>query len=572
MQEHIKITATAPRIQYVGDGAQREFFFSFAIFKPEHVEVFLDGERLASGMTVLGAGESTGGSVILDEAPAEGVLVTVRRRMALERTTDFQPAGAFSARLINDEFDYLTAALQQVAADAETSLRLAATEPVIDMTLPAVPARKGRVLAFDGEGRPRPESREELASSLSHGRLRGLDGDDHPLYLTAPRANAWIATKSLDDLRDGFNAKRYTAQEKGKLATLPADAEANPPRVSEAEKLSGSEWEPRTFSPRDVVDLARRFVSPGGSSGISVHAMLVGLSADDHLQYLTPERADVWFAGKTTDAVREGSANLYMRLAGNGAAATAARSDHAHHDVYEPVISVKNSAFNVNFGTASGDAARGNHTHAATAITSGVLSSARLPLLSGDAGSGGSAGVAPAPAIGDAAAGKFLAADATWKVPPGAVGRRTSFPAQPSAGDGVYRTDLGCLFFYDETRGKWLGELESDGAGKSGSHAAGYLAGIAGAVMSSTVGILIPYDVTIVGVSMVWTTAVGGTLNIVRNGVTVGTHTFASGTSTSAMTINVDFAAGGILALSTSGHGTAMTNPQLRCWWRRRAS
>lgn len=267
MQEHIKITNTSPRIQYVGDGTQREFFFPFAIFKPEHVEVFVANHRYAGGMTVLGAGETAGGSVILDEAPAEGALVTLRRRMAVERTTDFQPAGSFSARLINDEFDYLTAALQQVAADAETSLRLAATEPVIDMTLPSAEARAGRILAFDGDGRPEAESPDEFAGSIRHGMLRGLHGDDHPLYHTAERADAWMATKSLDDLRDGLAAKRYTSQEKSKLTRLPADAEANPPRVSEAEKMSGSEWEPRTFSPRDVVDLARRFA--GSGSGVS---------------------------------------------------------------------------------------------------------------------------------------------------------------------------------------------------------------------------------------------------------------------------------------------------------------
>lgn len=542
MQEHIKISAAPPRIQYVGDGVQREFFFPFAIFKPEHIEVFLDGERLASGVTVQGAGESAGGSAILQAAPGEGVLVTVRRRMVVERTTDFQPAGAFSARLINDEFDYLTAALQQVAADAETSLRLAPTEPIVDMTLPAVPARADRMLSFDADGRPRPESRDEVAGRLAHGNLRGLDGDDHAQYLTRQRADAWIETKSLDDLHDGFTVKRYSAQEKGKLAALPANAEANPPRVSEAEKLSGAEWEPRTFSPRDIVDLARRFVSPaGGGSGVSVHAMLVGLSADDHLQYLTPDRADAWLAGKTADVIPDGALNRYMRLAGGGTAQTAARSDHGHD---------------------------------AGAITSGTLARPRLPLLAGDAGSGGSAGAAPAPAVGDAAAGKFLAADATWKAPLGTsgIGKGTSFPVQPAAGDAFYRTDLAWLFVYDGVRSKWLGELETDGAGRSGSHSPGYLAGIAGAVMSSTIGILIPYDVTIVGVSMVWTAAAAGTLNIVRNGVTIGTQVFPSSTSTSAMTLNVDFAAGGILAFSTSGHGTAMTNPQLRCWWRRRAS
>ena len=39
--------------------------------------------------------------------------------------------------------------------------------------------------------------------------------------------------------------------------------------------------------------------------------------------------------------------------------------------------------------------------------------------LTGDTGSGGAAGAAPAPAAGDAAAGKYLKADGTWEVPPG---------------------------------------------------------------------------------------------------------------------------------------------------------
>lgn len=41
------------------------------------------------------------------------------------------------------------------------------------------------------------------------------------------------------------------------------------------------------------------------------------------------------------------------------------------------------------------------------------------PLMTADTGSGGLAGNVPAPAAGDAAAGKFLKADATWAVPPG---------------------------------------------------------------------------------------------------------------------------------------------------------
>ncbi len=42
---------------------------------------------------------------------------------------------------------------------------------------------------------------------------------------------------------------------------------------------------------------------------------------------------------------------------------------------------------------------------------------AAIPETVGDSGAGGAAGLVPAPAAGDAAAGKFLKADGTWDVP-----------------------------------------------------------------------------------------------------------------------------------------------------------
>ena len=48
--------------------------------------------------------------------------------------------------------------------------------------------------------------------------------------------------------------------------------------------------------------------------------------------------------------------------------------------------------------------------------------SAYMPNMVGDSGSGGTAGAVPSPGSGDAAAGKFLKADGTWEVPPGNIG------------------------------------------------------------------------------------------------------------------------------------------------------
>ena len=49
--------------------------------------------------------------------------------------------------------------------------------------------------------------------------------------------------------------------------------------------------------------------------------------------------------------------------------------------------------------------------------------------FNGDSGSGGSAGLVPAPSSGDAAAGKYLDSDGSWTVPPGEAGTVTSVTA-----------------------------------------------------------------------------------------------------------------------------------------------
>jgi len=62
--------------------------------------------------------------------------------------------------------------------------------------------------------------------------------------------------------------------------------------------------------------------------------------------------------------------------------------------------------------------ASGAGTGAPTDLT-GTQATAILDAMVGDSGSGGTKGLAPAPASGDAAAGKYLKADGTWAVPPG---------------------------------------------------------------------------------------------------------------------------------------------------------
>jgi len=77
-------------------------------------------------------------------------------------------------------------------------------------------------------------------------------------------------------------------------------------------------------------------------------------------------------------------------------------------------------------------------------ITSGTVPAAHLGLMVGDSGAGGARGAVPAPAAGDAAAGKYFDADGTWTVPPDTIGD------DDQTAQDVPITDAGAFFAGDD--------------------------------------------------------------------------------------------------------------------------
>lgn len=154
MTEHIQIGDVSPRIRYVADGVTVDFTYPFPIFDAADLDVFVDAvlQTLSTDYTVAGAGVSAGGTVSFVTAPANGVSVTLVRRLAIKRTSDFQASGEFRAKVINDELDFQTAALQQVEGDQARSLRLSRFDDAAALELPAEAIRASKVLAFDADG------------------------------------------------------------------------------------------------------------------------------------------------------------------------------------------------------------------------------------------------------------------------------------------------------------------------------------------------------------------------------------------------------------------------------------
>lgn len=103
----------------------------------------------------------------------------------------------------------------------------------------------------------------------------------------------------------------------------------------------------------------------------------------------------------------------------------------------------------------SGDFQKNNGTGGLGAYTP-TQATAALNAMVGDSGSGGTKGLAPAPAAGDAAASKFLSAGGTWAVPSGSGAGNVNGPVSSVAHD--------CAAFADTS-----GELLEDAGAACGS-------------------------------------------------------------------------------------------------------
>lgn len=149
---HIKMPDITPVVRYAANGSQTIFDYPFPVFASEDVAVYFNGALQTAGYDITGAGVTSGGTVVFDDAPGEDTVITIERRVPLERMTDFLEGGDLSARSLNNELDYLTASIQQLARDQATMIRYDGLEIPGDVVLPVKTSRANRALAFDENG------------------------------------------------------------------------------------------------------------------------------------------------------------------------------------------------------------------------------------------------------------------------------------------------------------------------------------------------------------------------------------------------------------------------------------
>ncbi len=148
--EHIQIKNVRPRVQYIGDGAQKVFPYAFGIFDETNIKVYIDEQLQETGYTVTGVGNTTGGSVVFGTPPVADCRITIVRDLPIERVSDFQEGGELRAKVLNDELDYQTACMQQIAQDLNRSMVLPKYAKAVNMELPAPQAGKAILWNADG--------------------------------------------------------------------------------------------------------------------------------------------------------------------------------------------------------------------------------------------------------------------------------------------------------------------------------------------------------------------------------------------------------------------------------------
>jgi hypothetical protein len=158
MTDHIQIDDVTPRIAYTATSGQTEFAIPFAFFEDADIKVYQEDVllTLTTHYTVAGEGASdlaTRKVTLVTGATLNDSIVIVRD-IAIERVTDFPDTGPFQIVSLNTALDRGIAIQQQLEDLISRTLRLADSDPVDDLELPAVADRASKYLFFDADGNP----------------------------------------------------------------------------------------------------------------------------------------------------------------------------------------------------------------------------------------------------------------------------------------------------------------------------------------------------------------------------------------------------------------------------------
>lgn len=300
------------RIHHSGDGTSVTFTYPFRIFSSNDLLVYVAGTLQTTGYVVNGVGSGTGGNVVFTTPPASGAAVALVRKTAVKREADFQAAGEFTARALNQEQDYQTAVMQDLDDRVSRAITLSTDDNAsgISLEIPSVSARANKVVAFDATGSVIVQEAGSGGGGgvTDHGSLTGLSDDDHTLYHTASRANTWLATKTTDNLTQGSNNKYMTLAGSGSATNASRSDHDHAGVYSQTTHDHTGTYEP-VISPKNSA-FNTSFGTSAGQSAEGNHSHNLSNLADVTVTAPAVNQAIVWDGGKWINQAQTGGGSL----------------------------------------------------------------------------------------------------------------------------------------------------------------------------------------------------------------------------------------------------------------------
>lgn len=216
----------SPRTQSTASGSNATFACDWPLRSLEHLRVeFNDGEIPEISYTITGLNNDAGFSLTFDEPPPADTRVTIYRVMPVERQVDYGQQRLFSAAAVNADLADHLMMIQELRARILRTMRLAESDPVINLILPVVSERANKYAFFNSLG--------EL-TAVESSELIALDFAQYPAG--TPLATDIFAFNRIDEDDETELVQRATLAQ---LATLVGSLQPRPFLTAEDIGLAG---------------------------------------------------------------------------------------------------------------------------------------------------------------------------------------------------------------------------------------------------------------------------------------------------------------------------------------------
>lgn len=143
------VAAQTPSASYTANGSTFVFALAAKVLTATDVKVYINSVLQTGGYSVSGVGDAGGVTVSFASPPASGAVVTLKRELPIDRTTDYPFGGTLSSDVLDLDQDRQTMILQQIADEVGRSITL---PPGSTASAELPPAESNQVIGWNASG------------------------------------------------------------------------------------------------------------------------------------------------------------------------------------------------------------------------------------------------------------------------------------------------------------------------------------------------------------------------------------------------------------------------------------